>query len=101
MTLAASYSSFFPFRYLHGNQFTGTLPAEWGIPPSFPSLKILDLEENPGLGGELPPEWGTAGSFPHLEYLWVNACSFQGELPQSWATTDAFASIKSMWVLGF
>ncbi|KAL4529628.1 hypothetical protein Ndes2437B_g08800 [Nannochloris sp. 'desiccata'] len=79
--------------YLQGNQFTGSLPPEWGIPPAFPNLGILDLHENPGLGGELPSVWGTVGSFPKLASLRLNACSFEGELPQSWATAGAFASI--------
>ena len=56
--------------YLHGNQFTRGLPAEWGQPPAFGSLVILNLNSNPGLGGVLPTEWGTSGSFPKLQNLY-------------------------------
>lgn len=56
--------------YLHGNQFTGGLPADWGQPPAFGSLVILNLNSNPGLGGVLPTEWGTPGSFPKLQNLY-------------------------------
>ena len=72
--------------YLHGNDLSGTLPAEWAQPGSFTVLKHLTLSDNPRLGGGggLPLEWGQAsqdGALAQLRELELANTSLSGPLP--------------------
>lgn len=51
-------------RAIDDNQFTGTLPPEWGAAGAFPQLYFLSVGDN--LTGTVPFEWG---QLPSLEYL--------------------------------
>lgn len=67
---------------------TGTLPAAWGTLGAFDSLEKLNLAGNQ-FSGSLPAQWGSNQSglvFPALQGLDMSNNSLTGVLPQAWGS---------------
>ena len=47
---------------------TGTLSPSWGSATAFRKLGFLSISDN-RLSGSIPAEWAVAGSFPSLTFL--------------------------------
>lgn len=75
-----------PFRYLHGNDLTGSLPAGWAQPASFTVLRYLTVSDNPRMRGSLPLAWGdTLEALSQLGNLNLSNAGLVGPLP-AWGT---------------
>ena len=97
--------------YLHGNQFTGTIPDVWGS--SLPKLETLVIYENQLTGtllanfpesmiilnlngneftGTIPDVWGS--SLPNLEELYIYKNQFTGTIPSSLGQISSLTSFE-------
>lgn len=77
------------------NAFTGTLPAQWGMPNAFPELFAV-LCDNNQLTGDLPDSWGSQGALPKLQTLFLRYNNISGTLPESWAAAGAFPELLQL-----
>jgi hypothetical protein len=61
----------FPAALPQENNLTGGLPPAWGNweRQSLPMLRMLNVSDNPQLGGGLPANWSRPGAFPSLKTL--------------------------------
>eukprot|EP00887_Chlorella_sp_A99_P005023 scaffold4.g5023.t1 len=91
---------------LNGNQFTGTLPPDWGRQGQWlggqlnntQALAMLYLHDN-RLSGTLPPQWAGADSFTALQLLTLHDNLFSGGLPAAWgASPDALPQLEVLSV---
>ncbi len=80
-------------RFLHGNQLTGSLPAEWGAANAFTVLEHLTLGDNP-LAATLPATWGTQGGWRMLSILNISDAPIYGPLPEAWG--QGFPSLRKL-----
>jgi hypothetical protein len=68
----------------------GTLPPELS---QMNYLETLNLQYNE-FSGSLPPEWGGVGAFSSLENLMLNNNNLTGTIPQSYGNQGAFTSLS-------
>ncbi|KAK9802031.1 hypothetical protein WJX73_003625 [Symbiochloris irregularis] len=78
------------------NNFTGTLPSNWGNQQAFQYLELLDLSNNDQLAGALPSQWGMQGAFPRLQQLLLQNTGLSGQLPYAWGSSETFPSMLFM-----
>ncbi|KAL4419356.1 hypothetical protein ABPG77_001583 [Micractinium sp. CCAP 211/92] len=91
--------------YLQNNRLTGGLPPGWGGDrPGLSTLRLLNVSNNPELGGTLPSEWSRQHSFPALRSLGLSNVGLQGTLPPSWDCQDTsrcgLVQLETLWVDG-
>jgi hypothetical protein len=74
------------------NRFRGSLPAEWGVLGTAPSLELIYLRDL-RLNDTLPAAWG--GGLPRLRQLWLDGNDLSGTIPAEWAS---FPDLEQVYV---
>uniref|UniRef100_A0A1D2A5N4 Protein kinase domain-containing protein n=2 Tax=Auxenochlorella protothecoides TaxID=3075 RepID=A0A1D2A5N4_AUXPR len=65
---------------LQFNEFTSSLPEEWGTSGAFPVMRNMFLSNN-NFTGTVPESWGAEGALPNLQLLRLDSNALTGSLP--------------------